>query len=118
MPRMKCIQKALTASVVVATAATPVLQVRAQELPDLAAGQRFVEKNCARCHAIGRTGQSTHPEAPPFRTLSQRYPISALDEALVEGLSTGHPDMPEFIFSPAEADAIIGYLESIQDKRP
>src|SRR6266571_2363505 len=61
-------------------------------------GQGLLTTNCSRCHAIGRAGDSTHPEAPPFRTLGQRYPIEVLAEALAEGLSSGHPDMPEFRF--------------------
>jgi cytochrome c len=78
-------------------------------------GQELLTTNCARCHAIGRTGESTHPEAPPFRTLGSRYPIDALAESLAEGLSSGHPDMPEFRFEIADVDAILAYLNAIQD---
>ena len=79
-------------------------------------GEGLLTANCSRCHAIGRTGNSTHPEAPPFRTLGQRYPIEVLAEALAEGLSSGHPDMPEFRFETDDVDAILAYLESIQEK--
>jgi cbb3-type cytochrome c oxidase subunit III len=65
-----------------------------------ARGEALVTANCARCHAVGRTGASAHPDAPPFRTLSRKYKIEGLAEALAEGLSTGHPDMPEFVFAP------------------
>src|SRR5262249_30810210 len=61
-------------------------------------GHSLLATNCSRCHAIEVTGNSTHPEAPPFRTLSRKYPVEWLAEALAEGLSTGHPDMPEFRF--------------------
>lgn len=81
-------------------------------------GRVLLEVNCARCHAIGRSGESPHPQAPPFRELSRRYPVSDLDEALVEGLSSGHRDMPEFVFTPEQASAIIQYLQGIQDRRP
>jgi cytochrome c len=79
-------------------------------------GQGVLTTNCSRCHAVGRIGNSTHPEAPPFRTLGQRYPIEVLAEALAEGLSSGHPDMPEFRFEIDDVDAILAYLESIQEK--
>jgi hypothetical protein len=46
--------------------------------------------------------------------LGQRYSIDSLAEALAEGLSTGHPDMPEFIFEISEVGAILAYLQSIQ----
>jgi cytochrome c len=39
-----------------------------------------------------------------------------LAEALAEGLSSGHPDMPEFRFEIDDVDAILAYLESIQEK--
>ena len=39
-----------------------------------------------------------------------------LAEALAEGISTGHPDMPEFVFEADEVGAIIQYLESIQQR--
>jgi mono/diheme cytochrome c family protein len=81
-------------------------------------GQGVLTTNCSRCHAVGRIGNSTHPEAPPFRTLGQRYPIEVLAEALAEGLSSGHPDMPEFRFEIDDVDAILAYLESIQEKAP
>jgi cytochrome c len=79
-------------------------------------GERLLTINCSSCHAVGRAGNSIHPEAPPFRTLGQRYPIEVLAEALAEGLSSGHPDMPEFRFEIDDVDAILAYLESVQEK--
>jgi mono/diheme cytochrome c family protein len=78
-------------------------------------GRALVEMRCSRCHAIDATGSSPHPEAPPFRTLGTRYPIDSLAEALAEGLVTGHPDMPEFIFDVRDVGAILAYLRSVQD---
>lgn len=79
----------------------------------IAYGEILVEENCSRCHAVALSDRSVHPDAPAFRTLSQRYPIEALAESLAEGISTGHPDMPEFIASPVQIDAIIAYMRSI-----
>jgi len=81
-------------------------------------GEVLVRENCSRCHAVGLTGVSPDPEAPPFRTLSSKYPIENLSEALAEGIVSGHPKMPIFVFGPNAVDAIIAYLESIQDKAP
>ncbi len=77
-------------------------------------GHALVEFNCGSCHAIGKTDKSTHPDAPAFRTLSKRYPITDLEEALAEGISTGHPDMPEWVASPDQIEAIIAYIGSVQ----
>ena len=59
-------------------------------------------------------GQSA-AEAPPFRTLSSKYPVEDLAKSLAEGIVSGHPEMPIFVFEPQDVAAIIDYLESIQD---
>lgn len=87
--------------------------VSAADSPEIGYGKKLVETNCARCHAVGVTGESSHPDAPPFRSLHLRYPIEDLQEALAEGISTGHPDMPEFVASPEQVDAIIAYIKSL-----
>ena len=43
-----------------------------------AKGKSLVTDNCSRCHAIGNEGDSPHPEAPAFRTLSTKYPVESL----------------------------------------
>jgi mono/diheme cytochrome c family protein len=60
-------------------------------------GQTFAQTYCATCHAIGRVGESPFPPAPPFRTLHTRYPVEDLAEAFADGITTGHPTMPEFV---------------------
>jgi mono/diheme cytochrome c family protein len=80
-------------------------------------GRVLLAENCSRCHAIGRTGSSPHREAPLFRTLGRRYAIGTLAETLAEGLYTGHPDMPEFVFEIDEVNAILAYLHAIQDPK-
>lgn len=79
-------------------------------------GEALLQRDCARCHAIGRTGVSAHKDAPAFRTLGQRYPIESLAESLAEGIMSGHPDMPEFAFDADDVGAIIAYLNSIQQR--
>lgn len=91
--------------------------VRAQNQDQLLRGQAIVEGQCGRCHATGRTGASAHDRAPPFRSLSARYPLENLAEALAEGIRTGHEEMPEFRFEPAEIEAILGYMASISPPR-
>jgi cytochrome c len=88
----------------------------AQDTAALKRGEALVNRDCSRCHATARTGQSPHPQAPAFRTLGKRYPIESLEEALGEGIISGHPDMPEFIFASNEVGPIIAYLKSIQER--
>jgi len=81
-------------------------------------GEVLVRKNCGRCHAVGLEDVGPNPEAPPFRTLSSKYPIEDLAESLAEGIVSGHPEMPIFVFQPHDVDAIIAYLGSIQATSP
>lgn len=81
-----------------------------------ARGQAIAEANCAVCHAIGADGESPHADAPPFRTFSQNYPVNALAEAFAEGILVGHSDMPEFRLEPDQIEAMIAYLESVQNQ--
>jgi mono/diheme cytochrome c family protein len=77
-------------------------------------GRTIAETHCSSCHATGRVGDSPAPEAPPFRTLSRNYRVDMLQEALAEGISVGHPAMPQFQFAPDDVDSLIAYLQSIQ----
>ncbi len=80
---------------------------------DVAVGKKLVEANCSRCHAVGPTGDSPLANAPPFREVVKRYPPESLGEALVEGIVTGHNEMPEFVFEADQATEIIAYLDSL-----
>ena len=83
---------------------------------DLKRGEELLQRDCAKCHAIGRSGESPDKEALAFHTLGQHYPIESLEEALGEGLMSGHPDMPEFQYDADDVGAIIAYLKSIQQR--
>ena len=80
----------------------------------LAHGRRLVTENCSSCHAVTLTDESAHPEAPPFRLISKRLPIEALEEAFAEGIESGHPDMPVFDVDIIQLQDIISYIASIQ----
>jgi len=84
----------------------------------IARGHAIARNNCSRCHAIGKTGRSTNPKSPPFRLISRRYPLSQLQEALAEGIMVGHEglEMPHFQLSPAQIDALLAYMTSVQAK--
>lgn len=83
------------------------------DLDTVAKGRTIIEANCARCHAIGKGDTSQHGEAPPFRVVVTRYPPQDLAEALAEGIVSGHPDMPQFVFQPAEIEALVAYLNTL-----
>lgn len=83
----------------------------------IARGRQIAVSNCSSCHAIGRSGESRHPMSPPFRYLSQNYRVNELEEAFAEGVLVGHPDMPEFTLSPEDIDALLSYIQSVQERR-
>jgi mono/diheme cytochrome c family protein len=78
-------------------------------------GQALVAEFCGRCHAVGTRGKSRHPDAPPFRTLGRKIDLDDFPRALERGISTGHPDMPNFKFSEEDARAVRAYLRVIQE---
>ena len=80
-----------------------------------ARGKILLQAMCARCHAVGRTGPSPHPDAPAFRSFGDdKLYDNDLAQRLQDGLFTVHPDMPTFHFSREDAEAAVDYLRSIQ----
>jgi mono/diheme cytochrome c family protein len=77
-------------------------------------GKRLALTYCARCHAIDKVSPSPLTIAPPFRTLHERYPVETLEEALAEGIVTGHPSMPEFRFDADQVGDFIAYLKTLE----
>ena len=77
-------------------------------------GKTFALNNCARCHSIDRVSQSPLKIAPPFRTLHNRYPIETLEEALAEGIETGHPTMPAFQLDPDQIHDLMSFLKTLE----
>ena len=77
-------------------------------------GFDLLRANCVRCHAIDKTSLSPNPKAPPFRDVVKKYDPVALEEALAEGIMTGHNDMPEFSFETDEITSIIAFLDTLR----
>lgn len=77
-------------------------------------GLTFAQANCAKCHAVGKMGDSPLAIAPPFRTLHTRYPVENLAEALAEGIVTGHPSMPEYQLDGAQINDLLAYLKWLE----
>jgi mono/diheme cytochrome c family protein len=100
--------RAVAACLVFVLASSPVMAASAQR------GLTLVRKHCASCHAIDKNSPSPLRIAPPFRTLHERYPVESLEEALAEGLTTGHAAMPEFRFDPDQVGDIIAYLKTLE----
>jgi len=101
-----------SAAVLLLLALAPSVQAETQS-GQIEAGRDIADRLCARCHAVGAEGESPHEEAPPFRTFAEKWPVEYLEEALAEGITVGHPDMPEFVLQPDEIASFIAYLKSL-----
>jgi mono/diheme cytochrome c family protein len=100
------------AGLIAAAALTP---IHAQPLNKLERqGQELLTRLCSRCHAVGRTGTSPRKQAPPLRTIAQRYDVADLVAQLQEGFTGPHPDMPTFTFTRNASRAVEAYLNAIQ----
>jgi cytochrome c len=89
---------------------------RSAQAAQISQGRQVAQENCQTCHAVGTRGASPNPASPPLRTLGQRYKISDLSEAFVEGVLVGHSVMPEFQLEPEKVDALLAYIQSLQPK--
>ena len=86
----------------------------AQMDPRQQRGLTLARANCASCHSIDKVTASPLKLAPPFRELHNRYPVESLEEALGEGIVTGHPNMPEFRLDPGQVGDLISYLKWLE----
>ena len=86
----------------------------AQMDPRQQRGLTLATANCAHCHSVDKVTASPLTLAPPFRELHNRYPVKSLEEALGEGIVTGHPNMPEFRLDPGQVGDLISYLKWLE----
>jgi mono/diheme cytochrome c family protein len=107
---MKLSLLTLAASALALTLVVP--QARARDAA--AHGRALVTEFCSACHAVGRHDGSTVVGAPPLRSLSRSYDLDRFVDALRHGISSDHPEMPEFKFNRTDARDIQAYLRSIQ----
>src|SRR5437762_5503045 len=78
-------------------------------------GKEILQKLCARCHSVGRTGASPNKLAPPFRSFSETKLYDGdFVQRLEDGYSSIHPFMPTFRFNREDAQEVVNYMKSIQ----
>jgi cytochrome c len=76
-------------------------------------GTALARLYCMKCHAIDKVSPSPLSIAPPFRDIGRKYPVEQLEEALAEGVVTGHPTMPEFRFDPGQVADFLAFLKTL-----
>jgi mono/diheme cytochrome c family protein len=95
-------------------AATSLLLSSSAVASNVEQGRRLALLYCAQCHSTDKVSPSPLKIAPPFRTLHERYPVEQLQEALAEGIVTGHPTMPEFRFDADQVGDFIAFLKTLE----
>ena len=84
---------------------------------EISTGREIAEDQCSRCHGLDRQ-EARRTDAPALRHVLDSYDSEALKESFRDGIKVGHPDMPEFEFSPMGVDMLLSYLVSIQEPEP
>jgi mono/diheme cytochrome c family protein len=105
---------AIQGSVVAFFAAVWLMSIEPTAASSIDQGRRLALLYCAKCHSIDKVSPSPLKIAPPFRTLHERYPVGMLEEALAEGIVTGHPTMPEFRFDSDQVGDFMAFLKTLE----
>ncbi len=109
---------ALMAFAATSPAAAPRAAVAPPTVPQIEVGRIIAERDCSSCHAVGPAGESPLEGAPRWRDLHSRFDVNDLAEALAEGISVGHQGMPDNPYEPADVQALIAYLKSLETPPP
>jgi hypothetical protein len=62
------------------------------------------------CHRQGESKSAQDRAA----LSDERYPVEMLQEALAEGIVTGHPTMPQFSFGADQVGDFIAFLKTLE----
>lgn len=84
----------------------------------VARGLALAEANCARCHAIGATGDSADAMAPRFRDLAALEPGKSMDEIFAKAVLGSHMAMPNFGMTSADRADLLAYLVTVRQAPP
>ncbi len=101
----------------------PMLLAACQELPAIepaptaiyTEGEAFAQASCGECHAVGRYGSSSNPNASAFPVIVNQEGLTA--ETLSVWLQGAHnyPREMDFYLREAEVDALVAYMLTLRD---
>ena len=87
----------------------------AEDMGNVDRGHALAQDKCGSCHGVEAFGESPLAEAPTLRALAVKWPLEYLEEALAEGIVTGHEDMPVFVFEPEQIADLLAFLRSLKE---
>lgn len=104
----------LSIAFLVLGAASPIAAAGSAE--DVAQGQLLAQVNCASCHALGRSGPSPLPDAPPFRDIATNYAEGELEDSFNDGIVVRHPAMPDWQMTGDQARELAAFVMSLANE--
>lgn len=76
-------------------------------------GRQIAARDCASCHAIDTSSDSSRPLAPPFREIRARYNFISLSREFIAIGQFGHHQMPPTQISRSDSSDLIAFIESL-----
>lgn len=83
---------------------------------DGAEGARIVKESCASCHAVGAEADAKSPDPKAPRFIDVANMPSTTELSIKVFLRSSHKNMPNFILSPEEADAVAAHILGLKKK--
>lgn len=82
-----------------------------------AQGLARAEAMCGGCHAVGRTGSSSNPNAPPFHAVINQVDLRA--ETVAAWLRNAHnyPSEMNFTLNETQVDELVAYMLTLRDPK-
>jgi len=77
-------------------------------------GEAAASAQCAGCHAIGPSGESSRKEARPFRAIAADYSEASLLRELEAISEVGHYQMPPRPIAREDLQALARYISSLR----
>ena len=78
-------------------------------------GLTFAQSTCGGCHAVGRYGSSSNPNAPPFPAIVNQEGLT--EETLSYWLRSAHnyPSEMDFILVERDVETLVAYMLTLRD---
>lgn len=89
--------------------------VTVEQIDSAIAGSLLAHEKCSACHAVERGRESPVSTAPAFASIGEKYADASLVLILSEGIATGHPSMPRWMFTVREAKDLLAYIRTLRN---
>lgn len=78
-------------------------------------GQARAEAMCGGCHAVGRSGASSNPNAPPFHSIINQVDLRPETAAAWLRDAHNYPSEMNFSLSERQVDELVVYMLTLRD---